>query len=216
MRKMNRLSIPRDLLVSPQRELRTTMPLIYRVSIVDNYIDMEEKEEDTTNGNDVWYETEEVSYNLSRPPGGAPILSKSEAVAAGEFRAIAAHKQFRTHIERDDITIHELHSLLDAFQSRRALDMTIELRRFGDEEDDIAAGYNREQHPPDEIPPRVTVAMLRFDARITHLFASAAGSYELNFQIIGGTWQNVFSAARNFNVPKPRPARRPKSGSKRR
>ena len=48
------------------------MPLIYRVYIVDNYIDMEE-EDDTTNGKDVSYETEEVSYKLSRPPGGAPI-----------------------------------------------------------------------------------------------------------------------------------------------
>ena len=190
------------------------MPLIYRVYIVDNYIDMEE-EEDTTNGKDVSYETEEVSYNLSRPPGGAPILSKSEAVAAGEFRAITIHKQFRTHIERDDITSHNLHSLLDAFLSRRTLAMTIELQRFADEEDAIAAGYSGDQWPP-TASPRVTVATLQFAARIKHVFATAADSYELNFQIIGGTEQQVSYAARNFNVPKPRPAPRPKSGSKRR
>ena len=192
------------------------MPLIYRVYIVDNYIDMEE-EEDTTNGKDISYETGDVSYKPSRSPGGASIESKSEAVAAGEFRAIAAHKQFRTHIERDDITPHNLHSLLDAFQSRRTLDVTIELLRVGDEEDDIAAGYHRGQWPPpEEPPPQVTVATLQFAARITHVFATAADSYELNFQIIGGTTQEVSDAARNFNVPKPRPAPRPKSGSKRR
>jgi hypothetical protein len=190
------------------------MPLIYFVNIVDNYIDMEE-EEDASNGKDISYATEEVSYKLSRPPGGAPILDESEAVAAGEFRAIAVHKQFRTHIDRGDITIHELHSLLDALQSSRTLGMTIELQRFGDEEDKIAAGYSGDQWPP-AAPPVVTVAMLQFAARISHVVASAADSYELNFKIIGDTQQDVFSAARNFNVPKPRPARPPKRRSKRR
>ena len=113
------------------------MPLIYRVDIVDNYIDME-ADEDTDDGNDVSFETEEVSYNLNRPPGGAPILAKSEAVAAAEFRAIAKHKHFRTHIEHDDISPHDLHSLLDVFNSRRSVDVTIDLQRFGDEEDAIA------------------------------------------------------------------------------
>jgi hypothetical protein len=190
------------------------MPLIYRVAIVDNYIDMEEEEEDTTSSKDVSYETEELSYNLNRPPGGAPILSKSEAVAAGEFRAIRVHKHFRTHIEHDDITPHDLHSLLDAFNSRRTLDITIELQRFGDEEDAIAAGWS-EQWPQQPLP-RVTVATLKFAARITHVLATPGDSYELNFQIIGGVEQEVFSEARNFTVPKPRPALPPKSGSKRR
>jgi hypothetical protein len=189
------------------------MTLIYRVNIVDNYIDMEE--EDTTNGKDISYETGDVSYKPSRSPGGASIESKSEAVAAGEFRAIAAHKQFRTHIGRDDLTPHNLHSLLDAFQSRRTLNVTIELLRVGDEEDEIAAGYDRDRWPPEPLP-RVTVATLQFAARITHVVATAADSYELNFQIIGSAAQQVFDAARNFKVPKPRPVPRPTSGSKRR
>jgi len=190
------------------------MPLIYRVDIADNYIDMEE-DEDTTNGNDVSFETEEISANLNRPAGGAPILSKSEAVAAGEFRAITMHKHFRAHIEHDDITAHNLHSLLDAFNSRRTLGMTIELQRFGDEEDAIAAGYSEQQWPPQPLP-RVTVATLNFTARITHILATPGDSYELNFQIVGGAEQEVFDTARNFNIPKPRPALPPKRSSKRR
>src|SRR5262249_11359876 len=116
-----------------------------------------------------------------------------------------------------DITMHNLHSLLDAFQSRRTVDMTIELQRVGDEEDDIALGYHRGQWPPPEEPePRVTVATLQFTARITKVIPTTADSYELNFQVIGNTTQEVSDAARNFNVPKPRPARPPKSSPKRR
>jgi len=179
-----------------------TMPLIYRVVIEDNNIDMED-EEDTTSSKELSYETEELSYNLNRPPGGAPIFSKSEAVAAGEFRAIRVHKQFRTHIEHDEITPHDLHSLMDAFQSRRELNVTIELQRFLDEEDDIALGFT-EQQMLTQPSPRVPVATLQCVARITHVLATPGDSYELNFQIIGGVEQEVFSEARNFVVPKPK------------
>jgi hypothetical protein len=184
------------------------MPLIYRVVIEDEFIDMEE-EEDTTNRKEVSFESDEVSHNLTRPPTGEPITSKSETFAAGEFRAIMAHKRFRTHIDKGDITAHDLHFLLDAFQSRPKLNMTIELQRYADEEDDIAAGVTEEQVRT-QGSPRVTVAMLQFKAQIAHFTAAPDDNYEFDFQIIGGTEQEVFSAARNFVVPKP------PSGSRRR
>lgn len=182
--------------------------LMYRIHILGL-----EEVDDTKIAKEVSYDTFEVSHTLSRPPGADTAQIKSEAVAAAEFRAIMIHKHFRTHIDDVYISRHDLHSLLDAFQNRRKIVMTIELRRSNEQDDER---WSNLWPPPEGDLPMVTVATLQFAARITHVFAGVGDSYEVTYQILGGTTQQVTDDAENFEVPKPRPAVPPKRGPKRR
>ena len=152
------------------------MPLIYHVAIEDESVDSDEvaKKPGTSW---VGFSTDQISHNLITPdkglaarrgPGDEPIAS--EAVASREFHLIKVHKHFRALIDGDDVDSHAMHYLLQRYNNKENLKMTIELQRVPDK------GYP------------TTIVAVKCVARITYFMPVAKGDfYQVNFKIIGGT-----------------------------